>query len=60
MGRVGSLVDSMPFVRRVVGSKPALPPHKYFEQVLHLQLLVALRRETRTQYPCCVRSASEW
>ncbi len=28
-------------------------------QVLHSQLPVALRRETPTQYPCCVGSASE-
>jgi len=28
-------------------------------QVLHSKLPVALRRETPTQYPCCVGSASE-
>jgi len=28
-------------------------------QVLHSQFPVALRRETPTQYPCCVGSASE-
>jgi len=28
-------------------------------QVLHSQLIGALRRETPTQYPCCVGSASE-
>ena len=44
----GSLVDSLPFVRRVVGSNPALATTgRDLGQVLHSQLPVALRRETR-------------
>src|SRR6218665_1215570 len=38
---------------------PLLSPRRDLGQVLHSQLPVALRRETPTQYPCCVRSASE-
>jgi len=33
--------------------------HVYLRQFLHSQLPVALRRETPTEYPCCVRGASE-
>jgi len=54
VGRGGSLIDSSPFVRRVVGSNP-----RDFGQVLHSQLHVALRRETLTKYLCCVGSSSE-
>ena len=58
VGRGGSLVDSSPFVRRVVGSNPALATkNKDLGQVLHSQLSVAHRREL--QYPRCVGSASE-
>ena len=59
--RGGSLVNSSPFVRRVMhGSNPTLAAtYRDLGQVLHLQLPVALRRETPTQYPCCVGSASE-
>ena len=56
----GNGVDSSPFVRRVVGSNPASgATYMYTDlgQVLHS--LVALRRETPTRCPCCVRSASE-
>ena len=49
MGRVGALVESIPFSRRVVCSNPAL----------NSQLPVALRRETPAQYSCCVGSAAE-
>ena len=57
----GALVESTPFVRRVMGSTPA-PAATYTRdlgQVLHAQLPVALRREIPAQYPCCVESASE-
>jgi len=35
------------------------PPLRDLVQVLHSMFHVALRRETQTQYPCCVGSASE-
>ena len=57
-----SLVDTKPFVRRVVGSNPALVATQgpwASRSVLHSQLPVALRREITTQYPFCVGSASE-
>jgi len=58
-GRGGALVDSTPFVRRIVGPNPALTATlAVLGQVLYSQLPVALRRETPTQYPCCVWSAS--
>src|SRR6218665_3114781 len=61
MGRGGALVDFTPFVRRVAGSNPALAAmYMDLGQVLHLQLPMALRRETPSQYPCCVRSASDY
>ena len=59
MGRGGSLVDSWPFARRVLGLNPALAPRRDLGQVLHSQLHVVLRRETSTQYLCCVGSASK-
>jgi len=59
VGRGGSLVESIPVDRRVVGLNLLLPPCRDLGQVLNSQLLVALWRETPTQYPCCVRSASE-
>src|SRR6218665_564660 len=43
--RGGALVESMSFDRRVVGSNPALPPHRDLGQVLP----VALRHVTPTQ-----------
>ena len=43
MGRGGALVDSMPFVSRVVRSNPALAATD-LGQVFHLQLPVVLRR----------------
>src|SRR6218665_2008300 len=49
------LVDLTSFVRRVAGS-----PRRDLGQLLRSQLPVALRRETQTQYPCCVGSASEY
>jgi len=53
MGRGGALVESMTFNRscRHVGSD--------LGQVFNSQLPVAIRRETPSQYPCCVGSASE-
>ena len=54
VGRDGALVESKAFDRRVVGS-----PRRDLGQVLNSQMPVALRRETLTQYPCCVASASE-
>jgi len=58
--RGGSIVDSWPFARRVVGSNPALAATYGPWAILHSQLPVTLRRETRIQYPCCVGSASEY
>jgi len=56
----GSLVELKPIVRRVVGLTLALAAMgRDLGQVLRSQLPVALRRETPTQYPCCVWSASE-
>ena len=44
----------------VTGLNPTLaPPRRGLEEVLHSQLPVVLRRETPTQYPCCVWSTSE-
>jgi len=59
MGRGGSLVDSTPFVRRVVDSNPAVAPIYGPWASPSLAVACALRRETPTQYPCCVGSASE-
>ena len=60
MERSGSLVDSSPFVRRVVGSNHALAAsYRNLGQVTRSQLPVAIRRQTPKQYPCCVGSASE-
>src|SRR6218665_1738407 len=57
VGRGGSLVNWTPFVRRVVGSNPALAvTYRDFGQIIHSQLPVAFRRETPTQYSCCVGS----
>src|SRR6218665_1612575 len=39
---------------------PLCLPSRDLGQVLHSQLSVVLRRETPTQYPCCVGSASEY
>src|SRR6218665_4218642 len=56
VGRGGSLVDStLSSEGSWVRSNPALAA----TQVLHPQLPEALRRETLTQYPCRVGSASE-
>jgi len=47
----------MPFIRRVMGSNPALAATRKesrdLGQDLHSQLPVALRHETSTQYQCC-------
>src|SRR6218665_2664144 len=40
----GALVEKTPFDRRVVGSNPSLAPCRDLEQIIYLQLLVALRR----------------
>ena len=57
VGRGGSLVDSAPFVGMVAGSNAALAATD-LGQVFHSQLPSALRRETPTQYMCCVGSDS--
>ena len=66
MGRGGALVESMPFDRRVVSSNLSLeslsllPPRRDLEQVLHLQLPVALRRvNSDTVSIAVIGSASE-
>ena len=46
MRRGGSLLDSQPFVRKVVGSNPVLPfwlPHRDLRQVLHCQVKSSIR-----------------
>ena len=59
-GLGGTLIESTSFVRRVMGSTPALTAtYRDLGQVLHSQLPVALQRENLTQYPCCVESPSE-
>ena len=55
----GSLVDSSPFVRRVMGSNPALAAMQGPWASSSFAIPCALPRETPTQYPCCVGSASE-
>jgi len=56
VGRGGTLVETMTFNRRVMGSTPAIAPRRDLEQVLYLQLpTCALRRETPIQYPCFSR-----
>ena len=57
----GALVESMPFDRRVVISNLSLlPPRRDLEQVLHLQLPVALRSvNSDTVSIAVIGSASE-
>jgi len=57
VGQGGSFADSTSFIQRV--RIPLWPPRRDLGQALHSQLPVVLRRETPTQYPCCVGSASE-
>ena len=58
-GRGGALVETMTFNRRVVGSTPALPPHRDLGQVLYLQLPVRFGVKLRYSTRAVVGSASE-
>src|SRR6218665_93479 len=58
-GVCGALVESTPFVRRIMVRLPLWPPSRDLGQVLNSQLPVALQCEIPAQHPGCVGSASE-